>query len=60
MLHNIEHTTLFNGQVTVYQPMQGYRFALDSLVLAAFTPAKDKITLDIVPYELKGKSTKKT
>lgn len=45
MLHNIEHTTLFNGQVTVYQPMQGYRFALDSLVLAAFTPAKDNETV---------------
>lgn len=36
-----EHTTLFNGRVTVHQPIEGYRFALDSLVLAAFTPAKD-------------------
>lgn len=36
-----EHTTLFNGKVTVHQPIEGYRFALDSLVLAAFTPAKE-------------------
>lgn len=45
MLSNIEHTTLFNGKVTVYQPLQGYRFALDSLVLAAFTAAKDHQTI---------------
>jgi tRNA1(Val) A37 N6-methylase TrmN6 len=45
MIHNIEHTTLFNGNVTVYQPVQGYRFALDSLVLAAFTPIKDHQTV---------------
>lgn len=45
MLDNIEHTTLFKGQVTVYQPLQGYRFALDSLVLAAFTPTKDHQTV---------------
>jgi tRNA1(Val) A37 N6-methylase TrmN6 len=45
MVYNIEHTTLFNGKVTVYQPVQGYRFALDSLVLAAFTPAKDHQTV---------------
>ena len=45
MIHNIEHTTLFNGNVTVYQPVQGYRFALDSVVLAAFTPAKDHQTV---------------
>ncbi|MDP3936348.1 MAG: methyltransferase [Alphaproteobacteria bacterium] len=45
MIDNIEHTTLFNGNVTVYQPVQGYRFALDSLVLAAFTPAKDQQTV---------------
>jgi tRNA1(Val) A37 N6-methylase TrmN6 len=36
-----EHTTLFNGNVTVHQPIEGYRFALDSLVVAAYTPAKD-------------------
>ncbi len=45
MLNNLEHTTLFNGQVTVWQPLQGYRFALDSLVLAAFTSAKDNQTV---------------
>lgn len=40
MQFDLEHTTLFNGQVTVWQPTTGYRFALDSLVLAAFTPTK--------------------
>lgn len=34
---DLEHTTLFGGKVTVWQPMKGYRFAMDSLVLAAFT-----------------------
>lgn len=42
---NIEHTTLFEGKVTVWQPVSGYRFALDSLVLAAFTPAKSGQTV---------------
>jgi tRNA1(Val) A37 N6-methylase TrmN6 len=40
----VELTTLFDGKVIVYQPKEGYRFALDSLMLAAFTPAK--------PYQL--------
>jgi tRNA1(Val) A37 N6-methylase TrmN6 len=31
--------------VIVWQPIQGYRFALDSLVLAAFTPAQDNQTV---------------
>jgi tRNA1(Val) A37 N6-methylase TrmN6 len=42
MVTHTEHTTLFNGNVTVHQPIEGYRFALDSLVLAAYTPAKDQ------------------
>lgn len=37
-----EHTTLFNGKVIVHQPIEGYRFALDSLVLAAYAPTKDQ------------------
>lgn len=45
MLNNVEHTTLFNGAVTVWQPLQGYRFAVDSLLLAAFTPANSKQTV---------------
>lgn len=45
MLLETEHTTLFEGKVTVWQPIQGYRFALDSLVLAAFTPVKSKQTV---------------
>ncbi|MCP5322500.1 MAG: methyltransferase [Candidatus Paracaedibacteraceae bacterium] len=37
---DLEHTTLFNGKVTVFQPKQGYRFSVDSLMLAAFTHVK--------------------
>jgi tRNA1(Val) A37 N6-methylase TrmN6 len=40
MIHELEHTTIFNGNVTVWQPLKGYRFAIDSLLLAAFTPAQ--------------------
>jgi tRNA1(Val) A37 N6-methylase TrmN6 len=40
-----EHTTLFEGKVTVWQPIQGYRFALDSVVLAAFTHPKEGQTV---------------
>lgn len=40
MVHELKHTTIFNGKVTVWQPLKGYRFAIDSLLLPAFTHTK--------------------
>lgn len=37
MVLDLEKTTLFEGKVTIWQPIKGYRFALDSFMLSAFT-----------------------
>jgi len=38
-------TTLLDGRVTVFQPRQGYRTAVDAVLLAAFCPAGDGDTV---------------
>lgn len=37
MVLDLEKTTLFEGKITIWQPVKGYRFALDSFMLSAFT-----------------------
>lgn len=37
---NIELTTALNGKIKIWQPVNGYRFAIDSILMAAFVPNK--------------------
>lgn len=39
--------TFYHGQVTIKQPKKGYRFAVDSPILAAFLPRSTKPALEV-------------
>ncbi len=48
MTLDLEKTTLFEENIIVWQPLKGYRFALDSVVLAAFThPTSNQYVLEL-------------
>ncbi|MBW1974603.1 MAG: methyltransferase [Deltaproteobacteria bacterium] len=38
---NLSRDTLFNGKLVIYQDSKGYRFAIDSILLAGLTPIYD-------------------
>lgn len=44
---NTELTTALNGKIKIWQPIEGYRFAIDSILMAAFVPNKCKNILEL-------------